>query len=769
MSAEPFAKSNPPQTLHEHTLEVYAAVEQLTAALSLSLSEVVPEGFTEMLRYAALFHDLGKAASGFQDMVTAPKDKKAPSWEYRHEALSAVLLLATGLHDRCDSRLLFSVLTHHRTLDDRKLAPIFGKGLDREYFDMGEGVKWRRKVAELALHWTWLVDFLKTAQDEGRLPPLPASPPGSPQELRDLHEAGNALDEILTHISDITLDSLPWILARGLLMAGDHLASAGLIGPLTALDGGKVRAAEGFQKRIQAVEGCALLEAPTGAGKTEAALHWALANRRGGERIFYVLPYQASINKMAERLQALFGEENIGILHHRAALQEFARHFDGSNYEAASRTARKRMDQTEQFYRPIKVLTPYQLLKLMFGCRFFEIGLAELLGGLVIFDEVHAYDAHVAALIEISVHRLRRMSVRFLFMSATFPDFLQKRLQNALGTSHIVTVEGSDPRAARLLRTARHRLHLHACRLEDMMTQIVADALAGRKVLVVCNRVAQAQEIYRSLLACEALHGKRVDLLHSRFISKDRMEKEKRLSAFPDSLDIVQQQVPAADILVSTQVVEVSLNVSFDVVYTEIAPVDALLQRFGRVNRLNQHGCPVPVHVATQFEEKAVKHVYSLERIEATCRNVPDGCELFASVEREWVERAYEGGYTVEEQQKYDTARSSFESTLQNLRPGYSGSDADFYDLFDNYNVVPIRFKHLYQKAIQEKRYFDAAGFIAGLSSATFSIMREPVDYDETNHVYYVDRRYDAELGLLNEPETERSFEREAAYERIFG
>src|SRR5579884_4448875 len=763
MSAEPFAKSNPPQTLHEHTLEVYAAVEQLTAALSLSLSEVVPEGFTEMLRYAALFHDLGKAASGFQDMVTAPKDKKAPSWEYRHEALSAVLLLATGLHDRCDSRLLFSVLTHHRTLDDRKLAPIFGKGLDREYFDMGEGVKWRRKVAELALHWTWLVDFLKTAQDEGRLPPLPASLPGSPQELPDLHEAGNALDEILTHISDITLDSLPWILARGLLMAGDHLASAGLIGPLTALDGGKVRAAEGFQKRIQAVEGCALLEAPTGAGKTEAALHWALANRRGGERIFYVLPYQASINKMAERLQALFGEENIGILHHRAALQEFARHFDGSNYEAASRTARKRMDQTEQFYRPIKVLTPYQLLKLMFGCRFFEIGLAELLGGLVIFDEVHAYDPHVAALIEIMVERLHALKVRFLFMTATFPDFLKERLQKALHECSTLSVERDHERDIRLLDTARHTLHIRSSTLEALADDIVADA-ATKKVLVVCNRVDQAQALYMVLKD----RVPSISLLHSRFISKDRSRKENELIAFPDDNDPVRQQIPAASVLIATQVVEVSLNVSFDTIYTEIAPVDALLQRFGRVNRLNQHGKPVPVYVAALYDVEAVQYVYSTERIELTLKHAPNGQELYPAIENHWVRDTYADGYTQKEQEKYKLAHIAFDEIVRRLQPYYTGDDRDFYELFDNYNVVPIRFAHLYKQAIAEKRFFEAAGYVASISTPTFKKMKDWSEEDKENHIYYMDRRYDGDLGLLNQQETDRTFREEAFNQQCF-
>ena len=548
-------------------------------------------------------------------------------------------------------------------------------------------------------------------------------------------------------------------------MGGDHLASALLGDPLTELSPANIRPPEGFQTRVQATHGSALLEAPTGSGKTEAALHWALANRIGGERIFYILPYQASINKMDERLRELFGEENVGILHHRASLQEFARHFDAEtdNYEAASEQAKRRMDQTRQFYRPVKIMTPYQLLKLMLGCRYFEIGLSELLGSLIIFDEIHAYDPHVAALIEVAVERLQALKVRFLFMSATFPDFLKERLRGVLFQAPVLTVERDHERDIRLLDTARHHLYIrHDRALEDFSDEIVADAQT-KKVLVVCNRVAQAQELYQTLKN----RVPSIALLHSRFISRDRTRKENDLTAFPEDSDAARRQIPKADVLVSTQVVEVSLNLSFDTLYTEIAPVDALLQRFGRVNRMNQHGAPVPVHVAAQFDADRVRHIYSVERVAATLATAPSGRDLLPSIENQWVRQTYANGYTADEQKKYDEARRAFEQTISRLKPFYTGDDRDFYDLFDNYNVVPIRFKHLYQRAIREKRFFDAAGFVATLPSSTFATMREPADYDDKNHLWYVDRRYDADLGLLNEPETDRSFVREAVNDQF--
>jgi len=758
-SLEPMAKSAPPMTLRCHTEDVMQAVDALINALRYPLAEVTPISFADMMRVAAFFHDLGKAASGFQEVVTYHGSGTRPRWNYRHEALSAAVLLASGLETIYGTQLVGAVMTHHKTLDHEKLSVCTGRGLPRSQFEKASLREWNGKIAELNHWWGWVREYVAAAQAQGWIPTLPQSLPNVPSHLPNLYQANEKLEAVLDKMQGLSEASIPWILARGLLMGGDHLASAGLGVPLTHLAPSGIEPAVGFQMRVQATQGSALLEAPTGSGKTEAAIYWALSNRQGGERIFYILPYQASINKMEERLGTLFGRENVGMIHHRASLQEFSRHFDADtdNYNTASTKAKERIDQTKQFYRPIKVMTPYQLLKLMFGCRFFEIGLTELLGGLIIFDEIHAYDPHVAALIEVCIDRLRAFKVRFLFMTATFPSFLKERLKDRLNNPPLLTVERDHKRDIRLLTTARHTLHLRHQTLEDCTDAIVADAAQG-KVLVVCNRVAQAQAMYEML----ADQVPSIALLHSRFISNDRTKKENDLAGFPDATDAKLRQVPKANVLIATQVVEVSLNLSFDTIYTEAAPVDALLQRFGRVNRMNQHGKPVPVYVATEFDDERVKFIYSLDRIIATLTNAPDGEDLLPSVENKWVQNTYQNGYDVEEQRKYDAAYVAFTATVNNLRPFYTGNDDDFYAMFDNYNVVPIRFEHLYRNAIEEKRYFQAAGYVASLSQPTYLQMKQYAEYDTESHVYYLNRRYDAELGLLNEAETDTSYRQEA-------
>jgi CRISPR-associated endonuclease/helicase Cas3 len=758
-STEPLAKSKPPQSLRQHTEEVHHAVEQLMKALSAPLRKVVPPDFEEKLRHAALCHDLGKVASGFQSMLKASKGNRI-RWEYRHEALSTGILMAILDAER-DLLTLFAVLTHHKTLNSESLARVYGQGFDYEDFTKAEIRTWKEKIAELGDGWDWIQQYLIHLQSHKMLNLPSVQLPASPLELPDLYVLGERIEKASEKWNGITQQSLPFLLARGFLMAGDHLASSGKIAPMTLSEPEKALPSEGFQKRAKEMRGHLLLEAPTGSGKTEAALGWALANRQGEERIFYVLPYQASINKMAERLSSIFGAEQVGILHHRAPLQEFERHFDGEDYQAARAQARQSIEDTKQFYRPIKIVTPYQLLKLMFGCRYFEIGLTELLGGLVIFDEIHTYDAHVIALLEIMIEQMTRLQVQFLMMTATFPDFLKKRLQAALGGSNSLSVEEDDPRAEQLLKTARHHLILRDATLEALLPAIVEDVVAGKKVLVVCNRVRQAQELYLALKSNDALTEKRIDLLHSRFISADRTKKEQRLYAYPEATDTLRQQVPAADILVATQVVEVSLNVCFDTIYTEIAPVDALLQRFGRVNRQNQWGKPVAVHVATQYDMQKVNHIYKPERIEQTLRAAPDQQDLLFHVERKWVQETYCSGFTKEEQTVYNTAYQNFRAVTNELRPGYCGDDRDFYDLFDNYNVVPVRFQNLYQREIEEKRYFLATQYVVSIPQNSFMAMRSYMEQDKNNHIFYVNRRYDLELGLLNEEEIDKNIRQE--------
>jgi CRISPR-associated endonuclease/helicase Cas3 len=279
--------------------------------------------------------------------------------------------------------------------------------------------------------------------------------------------------------------ALALLLTRGWLMASDHAVSAGVTKFLSQIPNPKSPSLRPFQHKVGNHKGNAFLEAPTGSGKTNAAIAWALNNRRGGERIFYLLPYQASIEAMADTLEQLFGKENVAVLHARALDYAFREYFEETGeYEIAAGQARVETELNRLAHKPIKVATPFQLLKWLFGIPRFEIGISEMVGGLFIFDEIHAYDAHVVALIAEMVRVLKQLGGRFLFMSATFPPFLKALLKDALGED--APEFGLDSRTkdewtGTFLKQVRHILRSHNTTLEEMCPEIVSAIRQGKK------------------------------------------------------------------------------------------------------------------------------------------------------------------------------------------------------------------------------------------------------------------------------------------------
>lgn len=179
----------------------------------------------------------------------------------------------------------------------------------------------------------------------------------------------------------------------------------------------------------------------------------------------------------------------------------------------------------------------------------------------LVLDEVHAYEPYTLGLL---VEALEREPPAALALaSATLPSTLLSHFP----AGKLVEAEPT------LWRRSRHTLdHRDEALADAGVATAVARARAGETVLVVANTVTDAQAIYRALRD-DYEHDPSM-LLHSRFTFGDRRLKEAE----------VQTPEPGT-IVVATQVVEVSLDISYDVLLTEIAPIDALVQRMGRVNR----------------------------------------------------------------------------------------------------------------------------------------------------------------------------------------
>lgn len=696
----------------------------------------------QALIIAALAHDLGKAASGFQRSLT---DRRF-CWEFRHEVLSAALLLTADMDDSIKTLAAATVLTHHRDLNDAGLLDDAGFVALPEPDIVESAVrKFREKAGELQAFWSWLQKYCQE-QPELRGLSLPETPEQLPLPV-------DFVERLKAETAESTLFCTPQstalLLIRGWLMAADHAASAGVMEFKDTLPAPPMPPAlRPFQKRVGEHEGHAFLEAPTGSGKTLAAMLWVQRNHQHGERVFYLLPYQASIEAMADTLEERLGKENVATVHARALDYAFREYFERSGeYEVAAVRARTEADINRLVHKPIKIATPFQLLKWFFGIPRFEIGISEMLGGLFIFDEIHAYDAHTVALILEMVRVLKKLGGRCLFMSATFPPFLKELLQEALGEpahEFDLSAQDDDEWTKQFLARVRHRLRWHDEPLEALLPSIIQAAERGNRVLVVANRVAQAQDLYRKLQ--KQLSG--VPLLHGRFTRRDRVAREKAI------IGALQNKVSLdVRVLVATQVVEVSLDVSFDTIFTEIAPVDDLLQRFGRVNRYAEHPQGVEVHVAREFDAENLRRVYDLERLQGTLENAPpDGEGLTVEVAAKWVRQVYKSGWTTKERKRFEQARSAFQTVLTSLRPLHRAPEGEeqFLKLFQSVEVLPRSLYTQYEAHRAQKHYLLATELLVPIPFGTFWMLNNAGRLTLLKDgILVADAAYDPELGLL--------------------
>lgn len=366
-------------------------------------------------------------------------------------------------------------------------------------------------------------------------------------------------------------------LLRGLLITADHMASAHQsLPPILKLSELKMKyPPRPFQSKAGGTLGSAILRAPTGSGKTEAALLWAAHNQTENGRLLYILPYTAAINAMHRRLQESFpsSESSIGVLHGRAAHHLYGRmreDYSGDRHRAQKEAA-SRARLAKEMYYPVRVCTPHQLLRYALHGRGWEQMLTDLPGGCLIFDEIHSYDAALTGL-TLGAARLlvQEFGCKALFASATLPNFLERLIQEVVPCV-VVEPDSLLLEDREVMDRKRHNVRVSTGNVLTAVPEILEQAKSGLTVLVVCNHVKSAQQTYSAL---KPYLGDAVVLFHGRFNMEDRRSIEHGLST-----------LLLPKILVATQVVEVSLDIDFHVGYFEPAPIDALIQRMGRVNR----------------------------------------------------------------------------------------------------------------------------------------------------------------------------------------
>jgi CRISPR-associated endonuclease/helicase Cas3 len=743
---EVYAKSSPRETLLQHTENCLKVFRVIRIAYSEIPELCNCENFFEHLFYAVFFHDFGKAATGFQKMLESEK-----SWNYRHEILSSSFAGFLHYDSPFKEGIALGIVTHHKDLSYLKDNYNFGGGVS-------SGLeRYKKMLEEIEPNFEYLVKMME------RLPEFSEQYlgcrlvhhkiPQSPNELLGFNAYKSAIKLYLNGVDEDDKRKI-WhgnygLFLKGLVTACDHLASSSKVEIFYAVKDMKevynFSSYRSFQIKASETKGNAFLVAPTGSGKTEASLFWASANQNENfsKRIFYVLPYTASINAMYDRFIKLkgFGEEKVGIQHGKANYFLY-KHFAEREYteSEAKKFAKEAQILTKKIYKPYKIITPFQIIKEFFGLKGFEQRISEMVGGLFILDEIHAYDAHNTALmLEVCKVLKNQFHAKFFIMSATLPCFIKKYFQEALDIENNISLPENE-----LKEFTRHKLRLLSGNIRDNVEIIYQKITEGKKVLVVCNQVKTAQEIYRNLKMRAPAES--TALLHSRFIARDRQRIEKGVKE-------------KYRLLVSTQVVEVSLDIDYDVLFTEPAPIDSLIQRFGRVNRKRPPILEKKEVYVFQMSSEKDEYIYNNERVEKTISVLSEvkGSDLSENLVQELVDKVYADGYSKKELEEFEMVRGNFQKFWKEILPFIDNkkNEEDFYALFNGVEVIPDKFRDDYIRRIQEKDFFGAVEFVTSITKGQYQRLKKDgqlyiESIGDTNAIFILPK-YDEEFGLTIE------------------
>lgn len=772
----------PGEPLTQHlaeTLRAAFALRQRVGRLT-ALPDEIRDRFWDLVALAALLHDAGKIAEGFQRMVSG----RAPSWGERHEVISLGFLPALVPDPELRAWVAAGVATHHRPLtggNGRSLSFLYGN------VDLAE---LRERIGKIDPDVTeQLLDWLATTASAAGLPIRRTK---GPTDV--LAEAYSQLDELFdTWAYKVAPDrGLAAVLVQGAVTLADHLSSAhGALNAYQPIDGTfRTRLEDAWaktglqlrphQRRAAETDGHLVLRAPTGSGKTEAGLLWAAAQVEaivaatgGVPRVFYTLPYLASINAMAIRLETLLqrshnrsqgpGDQLVGVSHSRAASHHLAfaiNDEDGTDEEEkrvqAARKAVARANATRLFRETVRVGTPYQLLRgALAGPKHSSI-LIDAPNSVFLLDELHAYDPKRLGFILAATRFWKKLGGRIGVLSATLPQALLDLVDEILG-DRVHRVDGHGHGLP-----ARHRLQLRDHHLTDpaSVAEIRQHLTSDRSVLVVANNVADAIQLFDQLAPlARQLHGQESALLlHSRFRRCDRSRIEDRIrNRF--GVRAGESTARRPGLLVATQVVEVSLDVDFDILHTSAAPLEALLQRFGRVNRIAARPpADVVVHTASYGPrrggavEEYADGVYLREPVEGgwAVLSRHDGAVVDEEQANEWLDEVYTSVWGTRWRNdvcRHEQRFTEFFLTFTNPFDDRDHLAENFDELFEGTEAVLRTDLEDYSAALNR-----APGAVGRLLAEEYLIPLPwwtPTSYEKDLGVRVVDADYDQERGLL--------------------
>lgn len=376
-----------------------------------------------------------------------------------------------------------------------------------------------------------------------------------------------------------------------------------------------------------------ILNAGCGEGKTAAALlfgqKWLQENRI--ERIILTLPTKFTANNLYHDLgpeQYDIPEELVGIVHGDS--REFLTNLtkteeENSEQEDANGNIMAQLFENNFYAKPVTISTvDHLLMSLYHGYKYADRAFFNVASSLVVFDEVHYYEGRTMEAIAEAMHRLTQLKIPHLVMTATIPTTVRQRFDELNRCQPYpfqrapAVIPGTTAPKTSFEITKLHETPLDEENAISSELLYLVEQNRDKRQIIFVNQVNRAKQVYRALEEQDICDN--LICYHSGFISKDRVKKEQIIRSLfkdpdrrkNDELEILKEyNFTNSDtcVLVSTQVSELSLDISADVMYSEIAPIDSIVQRGGRLNRkgetpIDEQGYTYRLYLMPAYEEE---------------------------------------------------------------------------------------------------------------------------------------------------------------------
>jgi CRISPR-associated endonuclease/helicase Cas3 len=637
-------KDNENYLLKDHLKETILRTIQLREFINKNKSAIkydkFNDNFFEDITIASFLHDLGKINFNFQKTLFKEEERKTERFKeiedffgkYRkidikdHEVLSLIYSLIFLENDDRAKKIGTAILLHHYNEFYTNRDSINIRYIVDDYPDLKEYIEFlinnKERIEELLRNLLqYLLNNIKDDFTKKILTRLKNN-----INFERVIEFKQSLDKDLGLSTKLKLFNFPnkeneenfqffydFFVFLGCLRRCDYSASGNVdieyaknlnewvYNNLNEKIKNKVNSEQIWQEKIlkEKDNDNMVLIAPTGSGKTEFALLWA---KKRGKKLIYTLPLRVALNdlywRFTDKEKGYFENSILSILHSTSFIEYLKEDKYGKKLDIG-----EKQTVSELFSSPLILTTPDQVFLSSLKYYGFDKVVSIYPLSAIVIDEIQVYNPEMAAVIIKTLKAAKKLFGNILITTATFPPYFREFINKKEGFEiiDVENVSNEIKNSVKNYNLKRHKLEILDFQLfeyrdnksiiNEQSFEKIRKILIENKdknILIILNNVGKAIEFYKRLendneIKERIIIDKRSNeaiplLLHARIIEK---EKSKRIEAIKESLKNNKKGM----IVVSTQIVEASVDIDFDLLITEISPIDSQIQRWGRIYR----------------------------------------------------------------------------------------------------------------------------------------------------------------------------------------